>query len=337
MLTELKKTADHVWLNEISCVPTQQVLRHLQKAFDNFFDKRSAYPTFKKKRGKQSAEYTSSAFKWDARNKCLTIAKIGRLDVRWSRDFQSTPTTVTITKSSSGQYFATLCLDETIQPLPKTDNSVGIDLGINRLATLSTGERIANPKNTYKHAEKLAKAQRVLSRRKEGSNRWRRQKIVVAKIQDKIANARQDHLHKVTTDIVRRFDVIVTEDLNVRGMVRNHKLAKAISDASFGAFTDMIKYKAQWYGKEHVKIDRFFPSSKRCHCCGHIVESLPLSVRSWSCPKCETNHDRDENAAKNILAVGHTVTAQGGHVRPVAASAVKGNARRTVNHPKTRA
>jgi putative transposase len=336
MLTALKKTTEHGWLNEISCVPTQQALRHLQTAFDNFFDKRSKYPGFKKKKSSQSAEYTTSAFKWSRGTQSLTIAKIGRLDVRWSREFTSSPTTVTITKSAVGHYFVTLCLDEDIQPLPKTDESVGIDLGVSRLATLSNGERIANPKNVRKYETKLAKAQRVLARRKKGSNRRNLQRIKVAKIQEKIANCRKDHVHKVTTDIVRRFDLIVTEDLNVRGMVRNHKLAKSISDAAFGMFDQFVAYKAEWYGKTHVRIDRFFPSSKRCHCCGHIVKSLPLDIRSWVCPECGKLHDRDENASCNILAAGQTVTAQGGHVSPGTATAVSGNARRTANRSKSR-
>lgn len=333
-LTALKKEEPHAWLNDVSCVPTQQVLRHLQKAYDNFFDGRAKYPTFKKKHGSQSAEYTTSAFKYSKKSKTLTIAKLGKLDVRWSREFASSPTTVTITKSRVGHYFVTLVLDEEIRPFQKTGETVGVDLGINRLATLSNGERIANPKNTAKYAKKLAKAQRKLSRKKNGSNRREKQRKVVAKIQEKISNCRTDHIHKVTTDIVKRFDVIYMEDLNVRGMVRNHKLAKSISDASFGFFDQCISYKCEWYGKKQVRIDRFFPSSKRCSVCGHIVESLPLSIRSWTCPECDVIHDRDENASINIMAVGQTVSAHGGHVRPVKTSVKKGNAQRSANQPR---
>ena len=227
-LTILKQREDHAWLNEVSSVPLQQSLRHLQTAYVNFFDKRAVYPTFKKKTGTQSADYASSAFKWDADNRHLSLSGVGRLDVHWSRTFKSTPTTVTVTKDTAGRYFVTLVLDETIKPLPKTGESIGIDLGINRLATLSNGERITNPKYTSKYARKLARAQRALARKQKGSARREGTRLRVAKIQAKIADSRQDHLHKVTTDLVRRFDVICIEDLNVRGMVKNHNLAKSI-------------------------------------------------------------------------------------------------------------
>ena len=336
-LTTLKKQPEYAWLNDISCVPTQQALRHLQDAFRRFFDHQSEYPSFKKKRGTQSAEYTRSAFQWDAGNRTLTLAKVGRLKVRWSRTFTSEPTTVTITKDRAGRYFVTLVLDEPIQSLPKTGVSVGIDLGVNRLATLSNGERIANPKHTAKYARKLARAQRVMARRKVGSHRREQARLNVAKIQARIADTRQDHLHQVTTDLVRRFDVICMEDLNVCGMVRNRHLAKAISDASFGAFDRMLDYKCAWYGKELVKVNRFFPSSKTCSACGHIVdaERLPLDVREWTCPECGAAHDRDLNVAKNILAVGHTDSqnAQGGQRKSRGSSTPKRGARRTANRP----
>jgi putative transposase len=334
-LTELKQREDHAWLNDVSSVPLQQSLRHLQTAFGNFFEKRAKYPKFKKKYGDQAADYASTAFKWDADNRNLTLAKVGRLDIHWSRTFKSTPTTVTVTKARSGRYFVTLVLDESIKPLPKTGESIGIDMGINRLATLSNGERIANPKHTNKYARKLARAQRALARKQQGSARRERARLRVAKIQAKIADTRQDSLHKTTTDLVRRFDVICIEDLNVRGMVKNHNLAKAISDASFGAFARQLEYKCEWYGKELVKVDRFFPSSKMCSTCGHICESMPLDVREWTCPECSTSHDRDENAAKNILAVGHidSQNAQGGLRKSRGSSTTKGSARRDANQP----
>jgi putative transposase len=332
-LTDLKKQQRTAWLKEISCVPTQQALRHLQTALRNFFDKRSAYPSFKKKHGPQAAEYTLSAFKWDATNRNLTVAKLGRLDVHWSRTFVSSPTTATITKRSDGRYFVTLVLDEPVSPLPKTGESVGIDLGINRLATLSNGEHIANPRLLQSKLKKLAKEQRVLARRKKGSHRREQQRLRVARIQSQISDSRLDHMHKITTDIVRRFDLICIEDLNVRGMVRNHCLARALSDAAMGQFARLTEYKCDRYGKTLVKVDRFFPSSKRCHDCGHIVERLPLSVREWSCPECGSVHDRDKNASKNILAEGHSVAARGGSVRRKAAKAAKRSIRRTVNQP----
>jgi len=333
-LTILKKQEDYQWLNEISCIPTQQTLRHLQTAFYNFFKKQSRYPSFKKKNGVQSATYTRGSFKLDV-NRNLRISKLGRLDVHWSRTFRSNPSTITIVKDKSNRYFVSLVLDEKIKKLPKTKKAVGVDLGISRLATLSNGERIPNPKYLIKQTKKLAKAQRTLSRRIKGSGRWKRAKFHIARIHAKIADARLDHMHKVTTDLVRRFDVICIEDLNVRGMIKNHNLARSISDASFGLFRSQLRYKTEWYSKDLRVVDRFFPSSKRCNICGHVLESLPLSIREWNCPECNTHHDRDENASKNILAVGHTVTARGGSRRPVRALVRKGTIRRTVNRSES--
>jgi putative transposase len=291
-------------------------LRHLQTSFKNFFDKRTGYPKFKKKTHDQSAEYTRSAFKWAANTRGLKIAGLGRLKVKWSRTFKSEPTTVTISKNQAGQYFVTLVLDEDIQPLPKTGFVVGVDLGINRLATLSNGERIHNPQHTRKFEKKLVKAQRILSRRKKGSGRWNTQRLKVARIHQHISDSRNDHLNKVTTDLVRRFDVICVEDLNVRGMVKNHCLAKSISDAGFGSFGLKTKYKCEWYGKDFREIDRWYPSSKRCSSCGVIAAKMPLSIRSWVCTGCGVVHDRDDNAAKNIeqvgMGAGHALTARGG-------------------------
>lgn len=329
IFTELRHAPETKWLEDVSSVPPQQALRHLQSAFQAFFEKRGRYPSFKKKRGKQSAEYTVSAFKY--RDGELSVSQLGCLDVRWSRKFLSSPTTVTITKSPAGRYYVTLVLDEAKEHFPKTNAEIGIDLGINRLATLSDGERIPNPQYLKSKLSKLARLQRVLSRRKKGSGRRERVRVAVAKLQEQIADSRNDYLQKITTGLVRRFDSIAVEDLNVRGMVQNHCLARSISDAGFGSFVRMLEYKCAWYGKTLIKIDRFFPSSKRCSGCGHIVESLPLSIREWTCPECNAIHDRDENAAKNILAVGHTVSAQEGAVRPRTAKAVRGKSRRTVN------
>ena len=332
-LTALKSDKDHSWLNDVSCVPLQQALRHLQTAFKHFFKKRAAYPAFKKKRSKQSAEYTRSAFKWNAESRTLTVAKLGKLKIRWSRTFTSNPTTVTITKDTIGRYFVTFSLDELIEPMTETGESVGVDLGVAQLATLSTGERIQNPRHFNKWQHRLARAQRVLSRRQKGSKRREKARLRAAKIQAHIADARRDYLHKVTTSLVRRFDAIYMEDLNVRGMVRNSRLARSLSDASFFQFRQMVAYKCDWYGKKLKLVDRFFPSSKRCHICGHVIEALPLSVREWCCPECNTRHDRDENAAHNILTAGHAaVNARGGTVRPDKAAALTGKSRRTANH-----
>ena len=332
-LTGWKKEPECQWLNEVSCVPLQQCLRHLQSAFRNFFGKRAAYPHFKSKRGKQSAGFTRSAFKWDGSQRSLTLAKIGHLRIRWSRQFASIPSTVTITKDCAGRYFVTLCLDENVAALPKTGLRVGIDLGIDRLATLSNGERVANPLHMKRKLAKLAKLQRTLARRSKGSGRWHRQRLKVARLHAQIADSRRDFLAKLTTDLVRRFDGIGIEDLSVRGMMGDRNMARSISDLGMHAFRQMLTYKCAWYGRELKVADRFFPSSKRCSSCGFVAEELPLAVRSWTCPKCGAVHDRDENAAKNILAAGYVATARGGRVRPKAAKAAGGCALRNVNQP----
>ncbi len=321
------------WASETSCVPPQQALRHLQTAFVNFFEKRSGYPSFKKKSRKQSAEYTRSAFKYDRATKTLTLAKVGSIKVRWSRDFQSDPTTVTITKSPSGRYHVTIILDEP-EPkhLAKTGEAIGADLGLSRLATLSNGERISNPRHLGGRLGELAHLQRTLSRRKKGSGRWNRARLKVARLYEKISDTRADALHKTTLDLVRRFDFIAIEDLHVRGMSKLRSLARSISDAGLASFRTMLEYKAKRYGKEVVAIDRFYPSSKTCSTCGYIKQDMAMSVRAWDCQSCGTHHDRDENAAKNILAVGQTVTARGGGVRPKRTTVRRGNRQRNVKH-----
>jgi putative transposase len=332
--TKHRSDPEFAWLWESSSVPQQQALRHLQTAFANFFAKRTAYPKFRRKDGKQSAEYTINGFKWDAANYNLTISKVGHLRVKWSRAFTSQPVTVTIIKDCAGRYFVSLTLDEPAKTaLPKTGCQVGVDLGISRLATLSDGTRIANPRHTAAHEVKLARLQRVLSRRVKGSGRWRLQKLKVARLQAHIADSRKDTLDKLTTDLVRRFDVIAIEDLNVRGMVKNHRLAKHISCASFGMFRQMLEYKCAWYGRELRVADRFYPSSKRCFSCGHIHVKLGLNVREFDCENCGEHLDRDQNASKNILAAGQAVSGQGGNASRLTASAIKRSSRRTVNQP----
>lgn len=305
-LTELKKLPEYSWLNDVSSVPTQQSLRNLQTAFKNFFEKRTGYPTFKKKSGNQSAEYTRSAFRFEIGNQRLLIAKMGKLKVKFSRHVPVMPTTVTILQRPSGKYFVSFVVDINPAPTPKTGNNIGVDFGISRLATLSNGKRIANPKHLNKYHRKMARIQKDLARKKKGSNRYLRCKIKLARVHEKIANSRKDVLNKLAWNLVSRFDTICVEDLNIRGMIKNHNLARSLSDASIGAAIRAIETKAAMHGKNVVKIDRWFPSSKMCCVCGLIQESMPLSVRQWTC-KCGATHDRDECAAINILAVGQTV------------------------------
>ncbi|MGW2571860.1 RNA-guided endonuclease InsQ/TnpB family protein [Streptomyces sp. NPDC001537] len=319
LLTEWKKTEEYAYLADVSSVPLQQALRHLQGAFVNFFEKRSAYPRFKsRKRSRKSAEYTRSAFTY--RDGRLTLAKMpDPLDIVWSRPLPEgqTPSTVTVSQDSAGRWFVSLlCEDASVKAHPSTGTAVGIDAGITALVTLSTGEKIINPKFEKKDRTRLARAQRELSRKKKGSRNRDRARVRVARIHARIADRRRDFLHKLSTRLVRENQTIVIEDLSVRNMLKNRALARAISDASWGELRSMLEYKAQWYGRALIAVDRWYPSSRTCSACGHLVAKLPLSIREWTCTACGAIHDRDENAAKNILAAGLAVSACGAGVRP---------------------
>ncbi|NGO44719.1 RNA-guided endonuclease InsQ/TnpB family protein [Streptomyces ureilyticus] len=319
MLTAWKKTEELAFLNEVSSVPLQQALRHLQTAFTHFFAKRANYPRFKsRKKSRKSAEYTTSGFRF--RDGEVTLAKMtGPLDIVWSRPLPlgAKPSTVTVSQDAAGRWFVSLlCEDPAVKPLPATDAAVGIDVGLDYLLTLSTGEKIANPRHERRDRACLAKAQRELSRKAkgDGTNRAKARRKV-AKVHARIADRRRDMLHKLTTRLVRENQTLVIEDLTVRNMVKNHTLARAISDASWSEFRSMLEYKAAWYGREVIAVDRFFPSSRLCSVCGTLQDKMPLSVRTWTCD-CGTTHDRDVNAANNLLAAGLAVTVCGAGVRP---------------------
>lgn len=316
LFTDLKKTEKYKWLNEVSCVPLQQALRHCNTSFLNFFAKRNGFPKFKKKTSKQSAEYTKSAFKFENNN--LKLAKMKKpLKIKWSRKFKGEPSTITVSKTPSGKYFVSLLVEEVIKPFKKIKSKIGIDLGIKDVVITSSGFKSGNPKFTKKYENKLTKEQKRLSRKKNGSSRFNKQRIKVAKVHEKINNSRTDFLHKLSTDIVRKNQVICTETLVVKSMVKNSSLSKALHDASFGNFLKMLEYKCEWYGRTLVGIDKWYPSTKTCNCCGHIVDKIPLHVREWECTNCKAALDRDINAAKNILAVGTTVLARGENVNLV--------------------
>lgn len=317
MLTALKKQPEFAWLNEVSSVPVQQSLRHLQAAFGNFFAKRTKYPTFKKKDGAQSAEYTTSAFKWDG--KTLNIAKNGALNIRFSRTIPKAAivTTVTVSKDTAGRYFVSMLCTDQVQAKTPIEAKVGIDLGLSHFAILSTGEKIAAPNTFRKNEEKLTKLQRRLAKKTKGSANRKKAKLKVAKLHAKIADSRKDFLHKLSTRLVNENQVIAIETLAVSNMQKNHSLAKSIADASWSEFVRQLEYKSLWYGRELVGIDRWYPSSKRCSDCGHTVAKMPLNVREWTCPECGTIHDRDINAARNVLAAGLAVSALGESVNPV--------------------
>ncbi len=330
MLTSWKKQKDLDFLNEVSCVPLQQGLRHLQTAFANFFTGRTKYPNFKKKHQGGSAEFTKSAFKY--RKGQIYLAKSKEpLDIRWSRQIPDgcEPSTVTVRLHPSGRWHISLRFDDpTIKPLPVTDKAIGIDLGISSLLITSDGEKVSNPKHLKKHYRKLRQAQKSLSRKQKGSKNREKARRKVARIHAQITDTRKDHLHKLTTQLVRENQTIVVEDLAVKNMVKNPKLAQAISDASWGEITRQLAYKCRWYGRTYIEIDRWFPSSKRCSNCGYMVEKMPLTVREWDCPRCGTHHDRDLNAAKNILAAGLAVTVCGASVRPQQNKSVRATAKK---------
>ncbi|MFB7421110.1 RNA-guided endonuclease InsQ/TnpB family protein [Streptomyces sp. NPDC056121] len=318
MLTAWKKTEELAFLNEVSSVPLQQCLRHLQTAFSNFFAKRAKYPRFKsKKKSRKSAEYTTSGFRFRAGE--LTLAKMAQpLDIVWSRPLPpgAKPSTVTVSQDAAGRWFVSLlCEDPAVKPLAATDSAVGIDVGLDHLLTLSTGEKIANPRHERKDRVALAQAQRRMAKKERGSANRARARCKVAKIYARIADRRRDHLHQLTTRLVRENQTLVIEDLTVRNMVKNRKLARAISDAAWSDFRKMLEYKAAWYGREVIAVDRFFPSSKLCSHCGTLQGEMPLNVRIWTC-ECGATHDRDVNAARNLLAAGLAVTVCGAGVRP---------------------
>lgn len=317
MLTAWKRDEETAWLTEPSKGPLQAALRHLQAAYDRFWRKQNGFPKFKKKgKTRDSATYYANCFTF--RDGKVKLAKQKEpLDIRWSRSLpdRAEPSQVTVSRDSQGRYHISILVEEVITELPKNDSAVGIDAGITTLYTLSTGEKVANPRHEKKDREKLAHAQRALSRKQKGSCNYAKARRKVAKIHGRIADRRRDHLHKLSTRLVRENQVIAIEDLSVRNMVKNHSLARSISDASWSSFRTMLEYKAQWYGRDVVAIDRFYPSSKACSECGRIAESLPLNIREWEC-ECGAVHDRDVNAAKNILAVGLAVSACGDGVRP---------------------
>jgi putative transposase len=328
-LTALKQQPETAWLNEVSSVPTQQALRHLDKAFRNFFAGRAKYPHFHKKHGKQAATYASTAFRWDADARALTLAKMDTpLHIHWSQPLPdgATPTTVTVSRDTAGRYFVSILLEEEIAPLPVTSGQVGIDLGLHAVVVLNTGEKVGNPRFFQQDEKQLAKAQRRLAKKKPGSKNRDKARRTVARIHAHIADRRRDFTHKLSTRIIRENQTICLESLRVKAMVKHPTLAKAIHDVGWGELVRQLEYKATWYGRTLVRIDKWYPSSKRCHACGHVLDALSLDIRRWICPACGSVHDRDVNAAQNILAVGRTVSASGETVRPTTASARVGAA-----------
>jgi putative transposase len=315
-LTAMKHDPGLAFLNEVSSVPLQQALRHQHAAFGAFFARRARYPRFKSRRGRQSATYTRSAF-W-MRGGLLRLAKTDApLRFAWSwPDIDVTaldPTSVTVSRDPCGRWYVTLHVDVADPPpLSARGTAVGVDLGIRDFAVTSDGTRIPNPRRLERKAKNLARYQRRMARCQKGSANRRKAAAKVAGAHRKVRAARADFMHRVSTRLVLENDVIVIEDLNVAGMLRNRRLARAISDCGWGEFRRQLEYKCQRAGRRLVVIDRWYPSSKTCSACGHLLAELSLSTRTRHCPSCGTRHDRDYNAAKNILAAGRAVGAGNG-------------------------
>lgn len=301
-LAAMKKTEAYSWLKEINSQTLQHVLRHLETAYVNFFKGRTRFPRFhSKKHGGSFA--IPQHFKVEG-NRIFIPKFKGGIKFAKSQEVKGELRNMTVSVTPSGKYYVCIMAQVEAEDLEKTNQSVGIDLGLKDFVITSNGDRYSSNKFIQKCSKKLATMQKHLSRKKKGSASWNRQRIKVARLQEKIMSSRKDKLHKISIDLIRRYDVVCCENLNVKGLVRNHHLAKSISDASWSTFVTMLEYKAKWYGKTLVKIGRFYPSSKTCHHCGHVNDDLSLADRYYTCPYCGELIDRDLNAAKNILDEG---------------------------------
>ena len=307
-LTKLKKEEDTKWLKEVNSQTLQFALRSLDTAFLNFFRGNAQFPKFKSRKHKNT--FTIPQF-GTVSNGMLHIPKFkDGIKVKLHRDVEGNIGKMNITKTPTGKYYVSIFTEQQIDDLPKTNKQAGIDLGLKDFVITSDNKKFKNNRYTKKYAKQLKKAQQHLSRKQKGSNGFEKQKLKVAKIHEKIASCRLDTLHKVSIELVRNYDLISVEDLNVKGMIKNHKLSKHIADASWGNFVTLLQYKCDWYGKELVKVNRFYPSSKTCSSCGWINQDLRLSDREWT---CKNGHvlDRDLNASRNILKEGLKIYGKG--------------------------
>lgn len=304
MLTELKKEETTIWLNEVNAQSLQHSLRNLEAAYTNFFKRRARFPHFKSKRSKNTFTVPQHALIADGK---LFISKFKEgIKCHVHREINGNIGKVVVSKTPSGKYFVSVFVEEDYDtPYIKTGKSVGVDMGLKDLIITSEGDIFKNNRYIKKYERKLARAQRHLSRKNKGSRGYENQRLKVAMLHEKVANSRYDYLHKCSASLVREYDTICVEDLDIKSMEKSHRLAKSITDASWGKFVDMLIYKAKWNDKNVVKIDRYFPSSQTCSVCGYInKQTKDLSVREWECPVCHTFHNRDINSAINILRFG---------------------------------
>jgi putative transposase len=292
-------------MSEVTKCSPQMAIIQLGDAFSRFFKGQNAYPTFKKKGIHDSFTLSNDQFRIEGLR--IRIPNLGWVRMRESLRFTGKILSATVSRRAD-KWFVSITVDTEDKPKRAAENqgSIGVDLGVTTLATLSTGEKVANSKALDSSLEKLKRLSRQLSRKVKGSGNYRKAKLKLAKLHGKIADLRADTLHKLTSDLTSRFDTIAIEDLNVKGMVKNRCLARAISDVGFGEFRRQLVYKSVMRGNELVVINRWFPSSKTCSCCGYKLDSLPLSVREWTCPLCFSVHDRDINAAKNLIGLAIT-------------------------------
>lgn len=311
MLTELKRNPEYVWLNAVDSTSLQQSLKDLDKAFTNFFSKKAGYPKYKSKHN-HHLSYRSQCVNNNIgiKNGKLKLPKIGLVKIKLSRKFAGRILNATVSCTASGKYFVSLCIEEEIELFPNAGNEIGIDVGLKEFYSDSNGDSVHNPRTLRKYSRKLTRAQRKLSRKSKGSHKHNKQRIIVARIHEKIADIRRDYLNKESSRLVKENQLIGIEDLKVKNMLKNHKLAKSISDVSWSEFFRMLEYKAMPHGCRIVRIPTFYPSSQTCCHCGYKNENTKnLSIREWICPECGQYHDRDVNAAKNILAKAKEIVA----------------------------
>ncbi len=339
LITEAKLTPEKAWLGEVSSVVLQQALADLNTAYRNFFasvsgkrkGRKVAPPRFRsRKDNRQAIRFTKNSRFKILDNGRLRLPKIGDLAVRWSRTLPSDPSSVAIIKDAAGRYFASFVVQTTDEALPPVESEVGIDLGLTHFAVMSDGTKVAAPKFLRRAARKLKRLQQDLSRKQRGSNRRKKAVVKVARANARVADTRRDWQHKLSTNIVRENQAIYVEDLCVVGLGRT-RLAKSVHDAGWASFTAMLEYKAARYGRTFGRVDRFFPSTRMCSACGRINDKMALDVRAWDCP-CGAAHDRDVNAAINVLAAGQADNSndRGAQVRPGLVPAPRGEA---VTHP----